>query len=182
MSIDLSPPSDPPAEVSDWIEFMREIDQQLLVIAWSDGVFRKTKLRSCASKPESTFAECEQFRSKKQFMQWLASQYGLLSGRRTFPELYGALFDLLLHRDHVLILDEAHRLSTGMLDALRNLHHHMEDECRRNNQFARTTIVLSSGSQDLIDKLDSIDDFWVYCRWKHYDIPWSQKQRQARGV
>ena len=172
---------DPVAYVPWWLDLLRG-QPSLLVIAWSDGVYRKTTLRSYAQRAGGTFLECGPHRTRKQFLQWLASECGLFPGRRMSSELYEALLDLFLSRDYLVILDDADQLSVGALGAIRDLHHTIDDHCchGRDGRTSASTFVLCSGNQELARKLDRIPDFWTYCCWWHYDVPPSKKQRALK--
>ena|GEM_PF-2921598 len=175
------PPSrdDPVAFIPWWLE-LREEDSYLLLIAWSDDPYRKTTLQSYARKVGGRLLACQPHKTPRQFLQWLASESGLLPGPRTFADLYTALEQHFLAADHLLILDDAHELSVSDLDIVRDLHHSIDDRRRydRDSGSSTTTFVLSSGSHELVKKLDRVPDFWAYCwEWCHVDVPFSKKQQ-----
>jgi len=93
--------------------------------------------------------------------------------------LYAALEQHFLAADHLLILDDAHELSVSDLDIVRDLHHSIDDRRRYDRDSGGvTTFVLSSGSHELVKKLDRVPDFWAYCcQWYHVDVPFSKKQQ-----
>ena len=176
------PPSeqDPIAYLPWWLEFW-EGTSRLLVLAWSDDRYRKTVLHAYARKAGGRVLTCRPHKSMKQFLQWLSSECGVFPGPRTSADLYGALSRLFLSANHLLILDDAHELSVSALGIVRDLHHHLDDDrqFRRKGVGTTTTFVLSSGSHELVKKLDKVRDFWAYCRgWRHYDVPLSKKQRE----
>ncbi len=170
---------DPVSYVPWWLNELREF-RSLFLVAWSDDVYRKTVLRKYARDFDAAYLECVSHRTGKQFLQWLASGFGLLAGRRTLADLYDTLQDELLSRNHLVILDEAHLLTLKALDMVRDLQHAVADLSRhgRDDRRSTSTFVLSSGSQELVNKLDRVPDFWAYCHFRYYrGVPLSKKER-----
>ena len=171
---------DPVAYVPWWLNELREC-RSLFLVAWSDDAYRKTVLRAYARDFDATFLECISHRTGKQFLQWLASGCGLFAGRHTLADLYSALEDELLSRNYLVILDEAHLLSLNALGMIRALHHSIDDHCQygHDGRSSTSTFVLSSGNQELVNRLDRVQDFWAYCCCRyHFGVPFSKKEQQ----
>lgn len=174
--------NDPVEYVPWWIDFFKE-SPSLIVVSWADNVYRKAVLRKHAQNRGGTFCECRPSKSPKQFYQWLASECGLFSGRRTSAEIYDMLMDWFLAGHRYLVLDEAQLLSVRQLDVVREFHHRIYDTCHspRDTRFSSTSFVLSSGTVELADKLDKVTDFWAYCTsWRHDGVQLSKMQRAIR--